>query len=430
MSPGRSGGGVAVTGMGVLCSIGADLAGFEQALRSGVSGVAARPDADPALEPWLAADLTGFDFVGSVADRIRVSPESRALALRVAGRAPLPVQASAAVALQAWEQADLAGRPVPAERVGVVVAGHNLGGRHAEGVRDRYTSSPAHLAGRYALQFMDTDHVGTLSQILGAHGEGYTVGGASASGNVAIVNGARLVDTGAVDVCLVVGALTDLSGMERQAFYNLGAMAGARPAEAGRVEPGRRCRPFDQDHEGFVPGQGAACLVLESPDSAARRGVGVAAWLAGHAVRLDGNSLADPSAAGESWVMAEAVRRAGLTPDRVGYVNAHGTGSPLGDETEVKALREVFGAARPWVNSTKGLVGHCLCAAGVVEAVATVVQLRGGFVHPNANLDEPIDADCRFAGPVAQPAEFDHALSNGFGFGGFNTAVLFGRADQ
>src|SRR6185369_6026435 len=142
---------------------------------------------------------------------------------------------------------------------------------------------------------------------------------------------------------------------------------------------------------------------------------------------LDANSLADPSPTGESRVMVQAIAQAGLSRDRIGYVNAHGTGSVLGDQVEVDALRTVFGsgAARPWVNSTKGLVGHCLCAAGVVEAVATLVQLRGGFVHPNANLDQPMDAGLRFVGARAQPAGPGFALSNGFGFGGVNSSVIF-----
>ena len=115
------------------------------------------------------------------------------------------------VALEGWQRAGLHHVPLPAERIGVVVAGHNLGGRYADEVRPRYATSPVHLPARYPLQFMDTDHVATVSHVLGVTGEGYTVGGASASGNVAIINGARLVSTGSVDACLVLGALTDLS---------------------------------------------------------------------------------------------------------------------------------------------------------------------------------------------------------------------------
>ncbi|MFB6888419.1 beta-ketoacyl synthase N-terminal-like domain-containing protein [Kitasatospora sp. NPDC056327] len=416
--------GVVVTGAGVLCATAPDVPGFARALREGVSGIGARPvDAShPELRPGLAADLPGFDLPALLAGR---SEELRRAAIRSTARSPMPVRASVAVALEGWESAGLHRTPVAGERTGLVVAGHNLGGRFADTVRQRYATSPVHLPARYPLQFMDTDHVGTVSQVLGVTGEGYTVGGASASGNVAVINAARLVAAGDVDVCLVLGALTDLSDMERQAFYNLGAMAGRR-----RDAPERSSRPFDADHEGFVPGQGAACLVLESAASATRRGVTPWARLAGYAMRLSGNGLADPHLADEVDVMRRALRHAGLTARRIDYVNTHGTGSPLGDDVELTALRTVFGADAdgPWINSTKGLIGHCLCAAGVVEAVATLVQLRDGFVHGNANLHRPIGAAGRLVGTEPVTARIDHALSNGFGFGGFNTSLVFGRA--
>jgi malonyl-ACP decarboxylase len=420
---------VVVTGTGVLCSVAADTPALAAALRAGVCGVGLRPETGDGgrhgMRPRLSADLPGFDLRAAVAARRGLPERLRALAVRVAGRAPLAVQAAVAVALEGWESAGLHRSTVPADRVGIVVAGHNLGGRYAEEVRDRYVASPVHLPARYPLWYMDTDHVGTVSEVLGITGEGYTVGGASASGNVAIINGHRLVAAADLDVCLVLGALTDLSAMELQGFFNLGAMAGVH----GVGDPHRRCRPFDADREGFVPGQGAACLVLESTGSAARRRVPVLARVLGHALRLDGNSLADPSVRGESWVMSRAIERAGLSPDQIGYVNAHGTGSAKGDEVEISALREVFPPATPgpWVNSTKGLIGHCLCAAGVVEAVASVVQMREGFVHPNANLRRPIDPARRLVGERAVPARFDYAMSNGFGFGGFNTSVVFGQ---
>lgn len=426
----RGAGEVVVTGTGVLCAVAADTPAFAAALRAGACGIGLRPetgDGPPGMRPRLSADLPGFDLRTAVTAREDLPGPVRTGAVRVAGRAPLPVQAAVTVALEGWESAGLHRAPVPADRVGLVVAGHNLGGRYAEEVRPRYMTSPAHLPARYPLRFMDTDQVATVSEILGITGEGYTVGGASASGNVALINGSRLVAAADVDVCLVVGALTDLSAMELQGFYNLGAMAGAR----GFGDPRERCRPFDTDREGFVPGQGAACLVLESARSAARRRAQAVARVVGHALRLDGTGLADPSVHGESWVMRRAIERAGLGPDRIGYVNAHGTGSARGDDIEIAALRKVFppGAEGPWVNSTKGLIGHCLCAAGIVEAVASLVQLRDGFVHPNANLRSPIDPACRLVGDRAVPARFDYAMSNGFGFGGFNTSVVFGQPD-
>ncbi|MFD4987457.1 beta-ketoacyl synthase N-terminal-like domain-containing protein [Streptomyces sp. NPDC058374] len=420
---------VVVTGTGVLCALGPDTAAFAEALRAGRSGVAARPGgtAPGAPGPVLAADLRDFVFAEAVAARRHMPERLRRGALRTAGRSPLSVQASLAVALEAWESAGLhraGGAPEPG-RAALVVAGHNLGGAQSERVRPKFEADPAYLPPRYALHFQDTDHVGTVSQVLGITGEGCTVGGASASGTVGLAHGARLVASGEADVCLVIGALTELSPMERQAFFNLGAMAGGR----GTDRPATRCRPFDRDREGFVPAQAAACLVLESAAHARARDAVPLAGLPGWAVRLDGNSLADPSEDGEARTMSAALARAGLPAERIGYVNTHGTASRLGDETELRALRRVFGpaAGRPWVNATKGLVGHGLCAAGVVEAVATVVQLRGGFVHPNANLECPIDEGIRFAGGRARTAEVEFALSSSFGFGGFNASVVLAR---
>ncbi|WP_371778500.1 beta-ketoacyl synthase N-terminal-like domain-containing protein [Streptosporangium subroseum] len=420
---------VAVTGMGVVCSIGADVPSFTRALWKGRCGIQPVPDTDAGgAARRLAAVVRGFSFDGGVARR-RLLPESiRRDALRAARRSPRSLQIDLVTALEAFEDARLYRSGIPADRVGLVVAGHNLTSDYAYDLQDKYQENPAYLPARFALHFMDTDHVGTLSQVLGIKGEGYTVGGASASGNVGIVNACRLVESDAVDACLVVGAMTDLSPMQRQGFAAIGAVAGAETDTPQQEQS----RPFDEDHEGFVPGQGSACMVVESAESARRRGATVLAEIAGYDLKLDGNSLADPREEGEAKVMRNAIRQAGIEPKDISYVNAHATATPAGDEAELHALRRVLGASFsvPWVNSTKGLTGHCLCAAGVVEAVATIVQMRHGFVHPNVNLKRPIDDDCRFVGVRAEPAEIGYALSNSFGFGGFNTSIVLRRGDE
>jgi len=136
-----------------------------------------------------------------------------------------------------------------------------------------------------------------------------------------------------------------------------------------------------------------------------------------------------PDQQAEVTVMRRAIEMSGVRPADIDYINAHATSTPLGDLTEVKAIREVFGEhiARVWINSTKSMTGHCLWSAGVVEAIASIVQLSQGFVHPNLNLEEPIDAQCRFAGAHKVEASLEMALSNSFGFGGINTSVVFGR---
>lgn len=397
-----------MVGTGIVCSLGADVPAFTAALREGRAGITDSGNG-------LCAPLVGF----TLRDALDGVPEPlRGRALRAAGRSPRPVAAAVAAVLQAWVSAGLP--DVPGDRVGVVVAGHNLTDRYTHDLRESYADRPEYLPARFALHSLDTDHVGTISEVLSATGEGYTVGGASASGNVGIVHGARLVASGVVDCCVVVGPLVELTPLHRRGFATLGALA-------VDGDPRAACRPFDADRRGFVPGEAAAALVLESAASARRRGVPVRASVAGVALGLDGNRLADPDAAGEARVIRAALRAAGVGPGELDYVNAHGTASRLGDETEVAALGLALGDAvsRPWVNSTKGLTGHCLASAGVVEAVATVAQLTGGFVHPNANLTRPLDDRVRFVGADAEPARLRWALSNGFGFGGINSAVVF-----
>lgn len=418
---------VAITGMGLQCSIGRRVDSFTEALwtgRSGIEFVGEHGD----QKPNVAAIIRDFDFPSAVEECVSLPASLRQTARRVAFRSPFPVQVGVVAAMHAWADAGLVDVPLPPDRIGVVVAGNNLNGGHWEKQLPKYLANPAHLSGRYALHFQDTDHVATLSHILGITGEGFTIGAASASGNVGIISGARLIELGAVDACLVVGALTDLSSMERQAFFNLGAMGGKGEVSS----PDMVCRPFDEANEGFVYGQGAACLVLEAERSARARGVVIQAGVGGYGLKLDANHLADPREGGEAVAMQQAISRAGLRPEDIGYVNAHGSGSPIGDRTEIRALRQVMGEhfRQPWVNSTKALVGHCLCAAAVLEAVATVVQMREGFLHGNAGLTRPVDSECRFVGPSSELADVECSMSNSFGFGGFNTSIVLRRGES
>ncbi|MGE7437085.1 beta-ketoacyl synthase N-terminal-like domain-containing protein [Kitasatospora sp. NPDC001175] len=410
-----------ITGMAVRTALATDLAGFTEALRAGRSGITRLPSAQ-AGQSAVAARLTIPDLPAELDALPGLVPGRHARAVRTAARAPMGVRTALLTALAAWQQAGLETDGPPPERIGLVVAGHNLTAGYAESLYPRLRRGRSHVPARAALHLLDSDHLGVLSEVLGITGEGCTVGGASASGNVGIITAARLLALDAVDACLVVGACAELSELERQALFNLGAMADGR----AREDPAEVCRPFDAERTGFVLGQGCGALVLESTESVRRRGARPLARLAGYGIGLDGNSQADPDRHGESAVMTAALRTAGLEPEQVGYVNAHGTASELGDRTEAEALRAVFGERPdgPWINATKALTGHTLHAAGVIEAVATVLQMRAGFVHPNVNLYRPVDAGLRFAGRSAQHAAIRYALSNGFGFGGIETSIL------
>jgi len=415
---------VVVTGMGVISAIGRDTHEFARALREGRSGIGylAQSSAYCPLG-YIGAGLSDFCFVPGLRQYSGLPAGLLQRAEQCARRSPLMVQSAVLSSLEAWQQARLYEQPIPTRQMGIVVAGSNLTQRYQYDNRQKFQESPEYLSPWYALHFFDTDHVGTLSEIFSIQGEGFTVGGASASGNTAIIKGFQAIRSGLVEACLVAAPMTDLSPMEMQGFSNLGAMGGKNYYH----EPGKACRPFDKDHEGFIYGQSSASLVLESRESAKKREVEVLAEIVGGALVLDGNRLADSTVEGETRAMEEALAQAHLQPGHVDYINTHGTSTPLGDETEIRAIKKVLknDLERVWLNSTKSLVGHCLSSAGVVEAAAVVIQMREGFVHPNLNLDNPIDGDCRFCGPRAVPAKINLALSNSFGFGGINTSVIF-----
>jgi len=415
---------VVVSGMGALTAFGAGRQTLLRALERGISAIR-EPTQPELLTLPAAAELHDFSLDSALRGLDGCPETLTARCRRVAPRAPRSLDASIFAAVEAWLDAGLASRPVPAERIALVIAGSNLSQAYQLETMRRFASDLARTDARYALRFLDTDQVGVISELLEIRAEGFTVGGASASGNVAITNALRLLRQGHADLCLVVGALSDLSQLEIAALQNVGALATGGGRTASEV-----CRPFDRDRCGFVLGQAAACLVLETRGSAQRRGATAYARLSGASVSLAGSHLPAPDVDSEARAMRQALDEAALTPSQVDYVNAHATSSLVGDEAEIQALRTVFGAHLPslWVNSSKGLTGHCLSAAGVLEAVASILQLNGGFVHANVNLLAPLTADCRFAAGSAEQVALNTVLSNSFGFGGISSSIVLQRA--
>ncbi|PPK70807.1 malonyl-ACP decarboxylase [Methylobacter tundripaludum] len=414
---------VQITGMGIVSAIGHNIAEFTRSLADGKSGVRriARSTTPP-LAVAIGAEIDGFNFeqmLGQFSDM----PESLTQSVQhVTRRAPFTIQTSVISALQAWRQARLDDKPIEPERIGLVIAGHNTTQNYQYSLCSDFQRNPEYLSPRYALQFMDSNQIGVLSEIFNIRGEGFVTGGASASGNVGVIHGARLIQAGLVDACLVVGVVADLSPMEIQGFCTIGAMGGKQFHD----QPEKACRPFDALHEGFIYGQASACLVLESGDSAnARKAPGLANILGG-AINLHATASAQPDIDGETKAMNAALQQSGLAACEIDYLNTHGSSSPLGDKVEIQAIEQVFGDHFPRVrlNATKGLTGHCLYSAGVVEIIATVVQMQQGFIHPNINLENPINATANFCGATAVSQPIHSAMSNSFGFGGINTSIV------
>lgn len=399
---------VRITGMGVTTAIGQGKTAVLDALLDGRS--AFRIMQRPGRQKNSA-------FIGAEIEAL-VQPE--AISPRLLRNASWSAQVALATLHEAWCEAGL--EAVDPQRIGLIVGGSNFQQRELVLMQEQYASREAFLRPTFGLSFMDTDLCGLCTAQFPIRGPAHTVGGASASGQLAIVQAARAVRAGDVDACIVLAPLMDLSYWECHGLRSLGAMGSDRYADA----PGAACRPFDRDRDGFIYGECCAVLVLERGDLPARSAA--YAEIAGYGVVMDGNRNPDPSVEGESAAIRAALETAGCSAVDIDYINPHGTGSPLGDEVELRALRDC-GLATARINATKSLIGHGLCAAGAVEVAVTLLQMRAGALHPCRNLETPIDEAFDWVRGGRQPHRIRHALTLSMGFGGINTAVCLRACD-
>lgn len=397
-----------VTGIGVLSAIGQGKAAFAGALFGGETafGVMQRPGRQH-NSAYLGAEIGEIAFPPGIARQT----------LRAAS---LSAQAALVVLDEAWSEARLS--DVDPRRIGLVVGGSNVQQRGLAEVHESFRGRAEFLRPTYALSFLDSDLCGFCTEQFGIRGLAYTVGGASASGQLAIMQAAQAVLTDQVDICIALGALMDLSHWECRGLRAIGAMGSDRYAH----EPALACRPFDRDHDGFIFGESCGAVVIERLESSQRRGLKPYAALRGWGLVMDGNRNPDPSLEGETQAIRNALEASDWTAAQVDYVNPHGTGSAAGDETELKALHAA-GLGHVFLNATKSLIGHGLSAAGTVEVIATLLQMQAARLHPTCNLDNPIDLSLNWARGGPDEHQIENALTLSMGFGGINTALCWQR---
>jgi malonyl-ACP decarboxylase len=397
-----------VTGMGVISAIGQGKAAFATALLAGKAafGVMQRPGRQRE-SAYIGAEIREIEF----------SPEFARQTLRASS---LSAQAALVVLQEAWIEARLS--DVDPHRIGLVVGGSNIQQRELTQIHEGYRDRPIFLRPTYALSFMDSDLCGFCTAQFGIRGLAYTAGGASASGQLAIIQAAQAVLANQVDVCIALGALMDLSHWECRSLRALGAMGSDRYAD----EPALACRPFDRDHDGFIFGESCGAVIIESLESSQRRAIEPYAVLRGWGFVMDGNRNPEPSLEGETQAIRSALAASGWSPGQIDYVNPHGTGSILGDETELKALH-ACGLTGAYLNATKSLIGHGLSAAGTVEVIATILQMHARKLHPTRNLENPIDPTLNWVRTKSIDHQIESALTLSMGFGGINTALCWER---
>ena len=389
-----------MTGIGVATGFGYGKENFLEGLFSGRDLFA------PLVRPGRQSPSGDSGFIG-----IELPEPPEILPKRVARTAGFSARVAVAVVQEAWTEASL--DKLDPSRIGLVLGGSNLQNRELllgqQDLERRGFVSP-HLG--YA--FFDTDIAALCAATFGIRGVTYSVGGASASGAVAVIHAAEMVARGHVDACIAVGALQDLSFLELEALKVMGALG---PREPGTLA----CRPFDRSHDGFVFGESCAALVVRRGDAVpTNEGYG---RIAGYAHITDGHRGPDPSLEGELRAICSALDMAAVEPKEIDYINAHGTGTPLGDKTEVEAYRAA-GLTRVAINATKSIIGHGIASAGAVEVAVTLMQMRAGRLHPTHCLDDPIDPELRWVRGQPQACQVRNALSLSFGFGGINTAIV------
>lgn len=419
---------IVVTGMGINTAIGDELQTFYDNLIAGKSAISKWSWLDhPGVYSRVGGDLAGYDIKAKLSKlREKIPEDMHKRARQLTRKAPFSTQISVTCAADAWVDAGLP--EVDPVRGSVLVGGHNLNERFMMSNFGIFQEEPDFIAGMAALQMLDTDHAGSVSELLGFQGASYTMGGACASANMALRSAIDELRHHEHDVAMLVGPVLDFSGMGLHAM----ALMGAITFQSFNETPTLASRPYDQAREGFVPSHGAGCLVLERMDHALNRGARIYAELLGCTATSDASHLPSPSREGQARTIRRLLTRCKVEPSEVDFVCAHATSTPQGDISEVLAIKEAFGehAYKLKINAPKSMLGHTCWSAPAVETVAGLLQMQGGRLHPSINVDQ-IDplVDLDVCANESCEHEVQVMLKNSFGFGGLNCCSLYRRFD-
>jgi nodulation protein E len=398
---------VAVTGLGVISALGHDVSSFWNALCAG----------RPAIARIESVDVSGFRFQNGA--EVRNYDPAQHFEPGQADLLDRFAQFALIAARQAIGDSGIVFTPELGQRT-AIVTGSSVGGQSTQDTQffAVYRNNSPRVHPLTIPRIMPNAGASHISMEFGISGPAYTISTACASSNHAIGQAFSIVRDGAAELAIAGGSETPFS------FGFLKAW------EAMRVVAPDTCRPFSRDRRGLILGEGGAMLVLEPLERARARGATVYAELAGFGMSSDAGHITTPSTDGPARAMLAALRDADIDVERVGYINAHGTGTPSNDPTETRAIRQVFGAhaGKLAVSSTKSMHGHALGAASALEAVASVLALRHGILPPTANFTTPDpECDLNVVPNQSRTAEVEYAMSNAFAFGGLNAVLAFRR---
>ena len=405
---------VMITGMGAVSPIGYGAKESFEAAIAGVCGIVRATSFD--------TELTGITAAGEVHD----FDPSQYISKRESRRMARFTQFAVVSAMQAWDMSGMGAYAFNADRIGVIL-GSGMGGlddictQHQELLQ----SGPRSVSSLFIPRAIINTAAGTIAIRLGLHGPCFGVVTACSSGTDAIGHAYYAVKEGRLDAVLVGGAESVMTELAVQGFHQMQALSES-------TDPKRASIPFDKDRDGFVMSEGAAFLLIESEEHAQKRGAAMLGQLAGYAQTCDAYHITAPSPDGAfaAKAMADVMKEAGIGKESVGYINAHGTSTPLNDVFESTAIEACFGdhAKKLLVNSTKSMTGHMLGAAGAFEALITLCALNAGMAPPTIGLqNEGEGCNLDYVKGKARPMDTEYGVSNSFGFGGHNSCVMLKR---
>jgi 3-oxoacyl-(acyl-carrier-protein) synthase len=414
-----------VTGMSINTPIGDNLDSFIENLLAGKSALRNWKTLDSSkIYSKVGGDLGDYDintkiesYKGQIPDDVYARFE------KLGKKSPWAVAISLQTAVEAFKDAGYLDQIKDGNNIATIVAGHNLNQKYTFENHEAFNEDPDYVDGLFALYGLDTHHVGSVTDILQLHGPAYTVGAACASGNVAMRCAVDEIQLHDVNVAAVVAPVLDYSQLDMQGMAILGAIS----YKSFNDEPTKASRPYDTKREGFVPTHGAAVLILEELDHAVARGAKIYAEILGVESSSDGNHLPQPSRIGQARLMNRLLKNCGVKATEVDFISAHATSTPLGDLTELRSIKDVFGehCKTLKINAPKSMLGHTCWSAATVETVAAILQMNRNELHPSINidnLDPEVDVDvCR---NERKKHNIDILLKNSFGFGGLNCISL------
>jgi len=419
---------IVITGMGINTQLGDTLDEYYDNLIAGKSAIRGWTCVDPSgIYSKVGGDLSDYDLQGKLASLKEHLPADVFKRLRkLLKKAPFTTSLSMLCAAEAYRDAGLFGREVDPTRQAVVVGGHNLNKLYQHNNAVMFETEPDYIDSMASLLSLDTDHAGSVGEVLGVYGAIYTAGGACASGNIALRNAVNELKHHDYDVAVVVGATLEYAPVDLHAMCLMGAIS----FQSFNDRPTKASRPYDTKREGFVPSHGTAALVVETLDHAQARGARIHAEVLAVTAGSDGCHLPAPSVQGQVRTMTRLLREAGVEPEEVDFISAHATSTPLGDLTELTAIKQVFGdhAKKLKINAPKSMLGHTCWSAPTVETVAAILQMKRGKLHPSINienLDPKVDLDV--CANEAVEHEVRTLLKNSFGFGGINCCSIMRR---